>query len=140
MSAEEISGVRQANRAFYEALGSRSVPAMEACWAHDDAVACIHPGWHRLDGWDQVLRSWIAVFRNSRPWTVACEDERIFVAGDFGVALCVEKIETSAGEGEPARMQATNVYRRVSGEWKMVHHHASPSPEVEADEAEAPVN
>ena len=36
-------------------------------------------------------------------------------------------------------MQATNLFGRVDGEWRMVHHHASPTPTAEAAEDE-PIN
>jgi hypothetical protein len=33
-------------------------------------------------------------------------------------------------------MQATNIYRRADGQWRMVHHHASASPTDSEDEEE----
>jgi ketosteroid isomerase-like protein len=37
-------------------------------------------------------------------------------------------------------MQATNVFRRENEQWRMVHHHASPMPEVGDDDEEDTVN
>jgi len=133
MSPADTAAVAEANRRFYEALQSRDFETMERCWSHEPEVSCVHPGWHRLDGWDEVARSWQAIFKNSRPWTVAFEDERVFLAGTIAVVLCAEKIE-SVGGGEPARMEATNIFRRRGPAWEMVHHHASPSPETETEE------
>lgn len=132
--------VEAANHAFYRALGARDLHQMDEIWAVDDDVSCIHPGWHRLDGHDEVSRSWRAIFANSRPWRVSSENVRIFVAGSLAFVVCVEKLETIGGEGEPARMQATNVFRKAAGEWKMLHHHATPMPDVAADDEEEPVN
>ncbi|HET9795047.1 MAG TPA: nuclear transport factor 2 family protein [Thermoanaerobaculia bacterium] len=50
--------------------------------------------------------------------------------------LCVEILEASGAVGEPARMQATNVFRREDGGWRMVHHHASAMPEAGEQEEE----
>jgi hypothetical protein len=33
-------------------------------------------------------------------------------------------------------MQATNLFGRVGEEWRLVHHHASPSPDADGDEDE----
>jgi ketosteroid isomerase-like protein len=137
---DEVSRLLEANRSFYSALERRNFGEMEECWSHADDVACTHPGWHRLDGWDEVSRSWQAIFTNSRPWRVRCEGERAIVDGALAVVFCTENLEAIGGQGEPARMQATNVYRKENDAWKMVHHHASPMPEVEADEEEDTVN
>ncbi len=137
---DETARVLEANRKFYLALERRSFGEMEGCWSHADDVACTHPGWHRLDGWDEVSRSWQAIFTNSRAWRVRSEGERALRDGDLAVVFCVENLEAVGAHGDPARMQATNVFRRESGSWKIVHHHASPMPEVETSEEEDTVN
>ncbi|HEY6148339.1 MAG TPA: nuclear transport factor 2 family protein, partial [Thermoanaerobaculia bacterium] len=68
-----------ANLGFYRALEARSLSGMELVWAHSDEATCVHPGWHRLDGWDEIRRSWQNIFASSRPWTVACVDVRLEV-------------------------------------------------------------
>jgi uncharacterized protein (TIGR02246 family) len=137
----DAGSVAAANLAFYRALESRDLETMSRVWLHDAATSCVHPGWHRLDGWEEIERSWKNIFANSRPWTVACEDVRIAVAGDLAWVTCVEVIVPfGAGEdGDAARMQATNLFGRVGGEWRLVHHHASPSP-TESIEPDEPVN
>ena len=138
MTDEEA--VETANRAFYAALEARDLSRMALLWSHDDEVSCIHPGWHRLDGWDEVERSWRAIFANSRPWKVSCETPRIAVGGSLALVVCIERLATVGGEGEPARMQATNVLRRIDGGWKMIHHHSNPLPEIQGDEDEETIN
>jgi ketosteroid isomerase-like protein len=130
----------EANRAFYAALESRDPSEMEAQWSHGDDVTCTHPGWHRLDGWEDVSRSWEAIFANSRAWKVHAEEEHEFLSGELGVVLCIEILQPVGGHGDPARMQATNVFRREEGRWRIVHHHASPIPEVGDDDEEDTVN
>lgn len=135
----EATAVAAANLAFYRALEARDVSHMAEVWLHDPSASCVHPGWHRLDGWGEISRSWENIFSNSRPWSVGCEDVRIAIAGDFAWVTCVEVIVPFGAddEEEAARMQATNLFGRVDGEWRMVHHHASPTPtaEAEADES-----
>ena len=132
--------VLEANRAFYGALERRDYSAMEDLWSHREDVACTHPGWHRLDGWTEVSRSWQAIFSNSRAWRVHPESERVFVSGEIAVVLCVEVLEAVGGQGDPARMQATNVFRDEGDGWRLIHHHASPMPEAGQDDEEETVN
>lgn len=140
MNDRDRADVLEANRAFYDALERRSLPDMESCWSHTEDVSCIHPGWHRLDGWIDVARSWQAIFSNSRAWKVAEEEVRVVASPELSAVYCVERLESVGGQGEPARMQATNIFRKEEGAWKLVHHHASPMPELEAPEEEESVN
>jgi ketosteroid isomerase-like protein len=138
MTSPEGTAVEAANLAFYRALEARNLSQMETVWSHDEAVTCVHPGWHRLDGWAEVRRSWENIFANSRAWTVACEDIRITIAGDLAWVVCVEVIRPFGigSEDAAARMQATNIFLRRNGEWRMVHHQASASPTEGGDEEE----
>ena len=140
LSPDETA-VAAANLAFYRALEARVLSAMQLVWSHSEAAGCVHPGWHRLDGWTEIRRSFENIFASSRPWTVACEDLRIEVRGDAAWVSCVEVIRTfgSSRSDAAARMQATNVFVREDGDWKLLHHHASASPDEEESEAE-PVN
>ena len=141
MTPEEVA-VEAANEAFYRALEARDLAAMDRVWAHEESASCVHPGWHRLDGWDEVRRSWENIFANARPWSVACEDVRIQVSGEIAWVTCVEAITpfgAAADEGA-ARMQATNLFARRGGRWRLLHHHASPSSTPDADSDDEPIN
>lgn len=135
LSPEETA-VAAANLAFYRALEARELSAMDIVWSQSTAASCVHPGWHRLDGWAEIRRSWQNIFASARPWTVGCEDVRVYVHGDFAWVSCVEVIRPfgdTSGEAA-ARMQATNLFLREDGAWKLLHHHASASPDGQEDE------
>ena len=140
MTDQEHPEILEANRAFYAALEKRSFPEMESCWSHAEDVSCIHPGWHRLDGWPDVARSWQAIFSNSRAWKVAEEEVSVVASAGLAVVTCIERLESVGAQGDPARMQATNVFRREDGAWKLIHHHASPMPDLDEPEDEESVN
>lgn len=53
-----LSGVLQANAAFYKAFGDADLPAMEAVWGKSESVQVIHPAAGCIAGRDQVLSSW----------------------------------------------------------------------------------
>jgi uncharacterized protein (TIGR02246 family) len=137
MTPDETA-VAAANLGFYRALEARNLRAMESVWLQEESATCVHPGWHRLEGWTEIARSWENIFLNSRPWTVSCEAIRIVVSGDFACVTCVEVIlPFGADEDEDAaRMQATNIFVRANGQWRLAHHHASASPTRAAEEEE----
>ncbi|MDQ2870772.1 MAG: nuclear transport factor 2 family protein [Acidobacteriota bacterium] len=130
------TAVAAANLAFYRALEARELSAIDLVWSHSETASCIHPGWHRLDGWREIRRSWENIFESSRPWTVTCEDVRIVISGEMAWVSCVEVIRPfgSTRPDAAARMQATNLFAREDGDWKMIHHHASASPDDETEE------
>ena len=140
MTPDETA-VSAANLAFYRALEARDLSAMELVWLHDDSATCVHPGWHRLDGWSEIRRSWQNIFANARPWLVSCEELRVLIKGDLAVVTCVERITPFGADSEEdsTRMQATNLFTRTDGEWRMLHHHASTTP-TDVDSGEEPVN
>ena len=61
----EEEKVLAANLAFYEAMRSLDIARMEAVWLQEDWVRCLHPGWELLLGWEEVQRSWAAIFRST---------------------------------------------------------------------------
>lgn len=138
VATPDETAVAAANLAFYRALESRDLAAMDRVWLSEESASCVHPGWHRLDGWEEIRRSWENIFRNSRPWTVSCENIRIGVAGDLAWVTCLEVITPLGGDEaeDAARMHATNLFGRFDGEWRLVHHHASASPGDAEDDDE----
>ena len=110
-------------------------------WLHDESATCVHPGWHRLDGWSEIRRSWENIFANARPWSVTCEDVRIGVEGEVAWVTCVEMLAPFGADPEDgaARMQATNIFARRDGRWRLLHHHASPTSSG-VEEEDQPVN
>jgi ketosteroid isomerase-like protein len=124
MSAGDEAAVRAANQRFYRAFESLALPEMEAAWAHEGQVTCVHPGWPLAEGWTAVRESWDAIFRNTPQIRFDVSGERIEVRGDLAWVVCVERITSGNEQGA---VLATNVLRRGGdGEWRLVHHHGSP--------------
>jgi ketosteroid isomerase-like protein len=56
---------------------------------------------------------------------IKLEDQFVQVIGDVAYELGVERGQyTLAGKPVAADYRVTNIYRRESGAWKIVHHHA----------------
>jgi ketosteroid isomerase-like protein len=108
-----------ANAAYYRAFSSGDVTAMTRIWA-DDGISCVHPGWSALVGRAAVLDSYRNILMSPGRVSIVHRDDTAIVTGDDGRVVCVEVVEGSA------LLAATNVFRRVGGAWRMVHHQASP--------------
>jgi ketosteroid isomerase-like protein len=125
---DDQAAVHEANQAFYRAFEALDLPAMDARWAHDGLVTCLHPGWPLCAGWPEVRQSWATIFTNTASMRFDVVDERIDVRGDLAWVVCVERIHSTAPGGEAmiGAVVATNVFRNDGGVWKLVHHHGSP--------------
>ena len=121
--------VRAANHRFYAAFESLDLAQMEAVWAHDDGIECVHPGWDLLLGWDEVRERWARIFTNTKRVRVALRGVWVRVEGEVAWAACTAHITTAFAEGfDEAVVQATNIFVRREGQWLLVAHHASPVP------------
>lgn len=127
--AEDREVLREVNERFYRALESLDLEAMDRIWLHEGWVRCIHPGWDALVGWDTVRRSWEQIFTNTRWLRVTPTDVDVQTFGDVGIVACAENITAKSEEDVGVSVaQATNLYRRTPEGWRMICHHASPSP------------
>jgi ketosteroid isomerase-like protein len=121
--------VRRLNDRFYHALESLDLEAMEEVWAHEHGVACVHPGWEILVGWEAVRRSFAQIFVNTTWMRVTATAARIDIIGDVAIVSCAENITSKSGDDvNLAVAQATNIFHRTDLGFRMIHHHASPAP------------
>jgi ketosteroid isomerase-like protein len=119
--------VREINQKFYLALESLDFEAMEGVWLHHELVRCVHPGWPMLAGWESVRESWEEIFKNTDSLLVTTRDISLHIEGTVAWVTCTERVTTKRSDhSETALVQATNLFLRREGEWKMVLHHASP--------------
>jgi ketosteroid isomerase-like protein len=111
--------VLAANRSFYESFNGGDLPAIEALWADEGPVVCIHPGWDALHGREEVLESFRAILSGQSAPEVECVGPSAIVRGEMGVVVCGEMVDG-------AYLAATNVFVKVGAAWRMVHHQAGP--------------
>ncbi|HEY9397129.1 MAG TPA: nuclear transport factor 2 family protein [Burkholderiales bacterium] len=119
---------QDAETAFYEAFERADFEAMMNVWAEDEEIACVHPGGPRLAGYEQVSKSWAAMFDGRGRVRVHLTNQ-VYTQG---MLLAVHSMhENILMPGEPkARLPiiATNVYIRSGDGWRMLMHHASAAP------------
>lgn len=125
MSAED--DVRKASEQFYAALNRMAngdAGPLAEVWSHSPTVTTMHPIGGREVGWDAVRGSFEKVAQLSSDGQIGLKDQRIQVLGDMAYEVAIEQGHLKiAGHPVTLEHRATNIYQRVSGAWKIVHHH-----------------
>ncbi len=128
---DSFDAVKIANQRFYRAMENADPQAMADVWLHADWVKCVHPGWDLIVGWENVQESWEQIFSGNSGMRIAPAEVEITHEGDFALVSCYEVLAIFLPDRPApvsARTTATNLFQRVEGEWKMIHHHASQVP------------
>lgn len=122
--------VRKASDKFYAALNGMitgDAGPMGEIWSHGATVTTMHPIGGREVGWDNVRKSWeqvAQIAKGGKGGQVKLNDQFIQVTGDVAYELGVERGEAElAGQNVTFADRVTNIYRRETGAWKIVHHH-----------------
>ncbi len=113
----DSDAVLAANLEFYRAFGARDLAAMDALWARQAPVACIHPGWPVLADRDAVMESWHGILANPAAPRIACYDEQVLLYGDTALVVCEEELDGGT-------LIASNLFVREDDAWRIAHHQA----------------
>ncbi len=128
----------EAEDAFYDAFARQDVDAMMKVWAADRSILCIHPGGPLLTGRAEIEESWRQIFQAETPFRFEREYRyRDEFADRFAVSHLAETLYLR--QHVVGIVLATNIYRGDDEGWRMIMHHASPSPGPDGPEPEVPV-
>lgn len=117
--------------ALYVALNElrqgRPTP-MHHVWSHRDDVAYAPAGSPVAAGWDAVRDRIDREADKPDRATVVADDIVITLCIDAAWAVCAERITPakSAAPMPDIRQLSTNIFRRESGAWRLVHRQAAP--------------
>jgi hypothetical protein len=109
-----------ANDSFYNAFACNDYKAMDALWASNGAVCCIHPGWLALTKREEIMKSWQSIFASGGPGNIRGQVTALQRHGSAAVLVCQETIGSTL-------LVATNIYRQQDQQWVICHHQATPS-------------
>jgi ketosteroid isomerase-like protein len=130
MSTED--DVRRASAQFYSALNRMAVgdtDEMSGIWSHSETVTTMHPIGGEQVGWAAVKDSFDQVAGLASGGHVEIADQVIHTGEDLAYELGTERGQIRiAGEAVNIDQRVTNIYRRESGQWRLVHHHTDLSP------------
>jgi uncharacterized protein (TIGR02246 family) len=137
MSTRIFPTAQDAENAFYKALERADLELMMQVWSEDEDIVCVHPGGQRLAGQEQVREAWRQMFAGGQGLQVQVSQQ----VASSGMMVAVHSVHESITVPGERRARppviATNVYLRTPAGWRMVVHHASPSPAAAAAEAPA---
>ena len=125
---------QDAAHAFYQAFEARDIDAMMATWADDEDIVCIHPGGVRHVGYEAVRHSFEQLFTGDSKLVFRLDQVVLLETVGLAMQSAVEHVH-SGDETTRGIAVATNVLMRTPSGWRIVCHHASPTPAV----TEAPV-
>ncbi|MGH7884479.1 MAG: nuclear transport factor 2 family protein [Thermodesulfobacteriota bacterium] len=121
--------IYEINTRFYNALNNSDISLMEEIWLKKSSAKCVHPGWPILKGWDSIKESWQNIFETGGLNQVEISDIFVDIVGKTAWVNCIERINYLINNSFIVTMaQATNIFKLIEGDWKMVLHHASPMP------------
>ena len=121
--------VLDANQSFYDAFNKQDLDGMQQVWIRDPSATCIHPGWPVLRGFDPIIKSWQDIFENTDHMEIKLSDVQVVAADDLVWVSCQENLFSINMAGvQTTQVHATNLFKRVSGDWKMILHHAAALP------------
>lgn len=125
---KDADGVRVAAEAFYSALNTMftgEMGPMKEVWSHKDDVTYMGPAGGFRSGWKQVLADWETQAALKLGGKVEPKEMRITVGHDLAFVSNYEIGQNVSADGKPqaVTIRATNLFRKESGNWKMIGHH-----------------
>ena len=121
---------QDAENAFYEALQRADIEALMAIWAEDEEIACVLPGGPRLADYATIREAWQQIFSSGTRLRVRITEPSVVQTPFTAVHSLIVEISVAGSDVPRAPIVATNVYVRGPQGWRLLIHHASPSPPV----------
>jgi SnoaL-like domain len=111
--------VLAANERFYQAFNLKDADLMDAVWASERAISCVHPGWNVLEGRQDVLDSWHSILANPNQARIVMGGATVTCFGELALVVCRELVA-----GSP--LVATNLFVLEDRVWRLLHHQSGP--------------
>jgi ketosteroid isomerase-like protein len=134
MTPPEFATPDEAERAFYDAFEASDLNAMMNVWADRDFIECIHPMSDRTKGRPEVEASWRQIFDGGMRVRLQCSNIHRTQDALLAVHVLYEHFSAPGEDVQHPPIIATNIYQLIEGSWRMVLHHASPSPQDEFEQ------
>ncbi len=119
---------QDAEAAFYVAFEKADLEAMMAVWSDDEDIVCIHPMGPRLHGYPAVRQGWQRLFAGDGRMRFQLSAAQRFQSPLLAVHVVQENILLGGNPKPQPPLVATNIYQLTGRGWRMILHHASPSP------------
>ena len=126
---------QESNQKFYDAFNKKDLDFMARIWLNDPKSQCIHPGWDVLNGFKPIIESWRRIFETGQDLEIKLSYVEAVVSENLAWIACQENLFSISTSGvQLSKVHATNIFKQIDDEWKMVLHHASPVRGLPTDE------
>jgi len=123
----DLQDVQTANAAFYRAFEKKDIVAMTDIWSQGTGSLCVHPGRSPLIGWNAIRPSWEQIFKNTAYLEIDLDLITTELSGNLAYVVLTENLlQVVQGRRINAQSLATNLFERMGGSWRLIHHHGSP--------------
>jgi ketosteroid isomerase-like protein len=115
----------QVRTALAEMASGRPVPYI-ACWA-PSKDATLFGAWGPIErGYDRLTETFRWVGDRFKSGALVPEDIVAFESGDLAYTVGFERGQVSVDGAavKPMTIRVTHIYRRIDGEWRLIHRHA----------------
>lgn len=119
--------------AFYQAINDFDLDLMASVWSSSDlATWCIHPGGGLITGHKAILESWKLLFSSGSRLQAAIQSAGM-TSSDSVTVFCVQQhLSLTEDDRLIPPIIVTNVFHKEEdGSWRMIAHHASPTPDLD---------
>jgi hypothetical protein len=117
-----------ANAKFYQALSLADAALMRGLWVKSNEATCVHPGWNKIVGYDNIQHSWSTIFVSQGPVHIWPSDENVRIQDQVAWVVCLENIDASATAANKILcVRARNGFLETLDGWKIIHHLAEAS-------------
>ena len=118
---------QESNQKFYDAFNKKDLDLMTRIWLNDPKSQCVHPGWDVLNGFKPIIESWRRIFETGQDLEIKLSHIEAVVSESLAWITCQENLFSISTSGvQLSKVHATNLFKQINDEWKMVLHHASP--------------
>jgi ketosteroid isomerase-like protein len=125
-SDREFNSARERVRTALAAMGSGNPDPYIECWAASDD-ATLFGAWGPIDkGHAHLIETFRWVGSRFKRGALVPEDIVACESGDLAYTVGFERGEVvvDGGTTAPMTIRVTHIYRRIDGEWRLVHRHA----------------
>ncbi|MEM6582688.1 MAG: nuclear transport factor 2 family protein [Pseudomonadota bacterium] len=127
----KVADIESVDDQFFAALNEMfkgNVTPMEALWSHADDVVYLGPSRDLFHvGWDAIDKDWLQQNEAQLGGSIEVVKRHITSSDTLATVHHVAEVSSQGGE-DKISMRGTNVFRKESGEWKLIAHHSDPLP------------
>jgi ketosteroid isomerase-like protein len=130
-ASEPLSAMLERYKVAMGALRHGDAAPYASCWARTDEVTLYGPWGPVYQGWETIADTLNWAGSRLTGGTGRVDLTEIGESGDLAYSVGLERDRVSVDDGpiQERVLRVTQIYRRINGQWYVVHRHADVRPE-----------